>query len=237
MKNRKVCFVTGAAEGLGLFLTEGLLENGYQVAAIFPEKDAGKKSGPTPLMLHSMGFCPGENLLTLTVDLTNENNVQKAIQQTIRRFGRIDLVVNAAGYHPFEKVSGFSDAVKRNFEEQLFGGFYVLRQVAPYLRDQGSGHIFTFPFNVTFTPGFTSTTDAAIYSTIYTATQLAVENLSGELTGELKTRGIRFTTAYPERPGTGHPEPDLYSWDLYSWVFQKIKAVQLNTRSRKVYNS
>ncbi|MHA4810133.1 SDR family NAD(P)-dependent oxidoreductase [Flavitalea flava] len=220
MKNSKVCLITGADEGPGLFLTERLLEKGYQVAAICQGR-----------------FLSGRDLLLLSADLTNENDVQKAIRQTFRRFGKIDIVVNAAGYRPFEKESGsclctFSDkAVSENFEEQLFGSFHVLRQIMPLLKKQGSGHIFSFPDS--------SRISSIADTVIYTATRLAIESLSSKLIRELKTLGIRFTLLDAERSGPGYDrqhfsEPDRHKKDLYKWIFQKMEAVQLNPITRNI---
>ena len=85
----KVWYVTGASQGLGLTLVKKLLERGCRVAAT--SRDARALS-------HAVGLIDEERFLSLAVDLNNADSIQESIQQTLSMFGRVDVVVNNAGY-------------------------------------------------------------------------------------------------------------------------------------------
>src|SRR5688500_5832628 len=111
MKN-KIWFVTGASKGLGLVLVQKLLKEGYQVAATSRkrsdlEKAVGNKSN---------------DFLSLQVDLVNEGSVEKAIAETVKHFGGLDVVVNNAGFGMAGALEELSDAeVRLNFDVNVFG--------------------------------------------------------------------------------------------------------------------
>ena len=89
MNNSKVWFVTGASQGLGLILVKKLLENDYRVAAT--SRDAHTLS-------EAVGLIDKDRFLPLAVDLNNLDCIDESIQKTLATFGRIDVVVNNAGY-------------------------------------------------------------------------------------------------------------------------------------------
>src|SRR5207344_2801362 len=89
MGNLKVWYVTGASQGLGLILIKKLLENGYRVAA---------SSRNVHTLNHAVGLIDKDRFLPLAVDLNNLDSIEDSIQQTLSTFGRIDVVVNNAGY-------------------------------------------------------------------------------------------------------------------------------------------
>jgi NAD(P)-dependent dehydrogenase (short-subunit alcohol dehydrogenase family) len=180
MKN-KIWFVTGASKGLGLVIVQKLLKEGYQVAAtsrnrVELEKAVGVKSN---------------EFLPLQVDLVNESSVQKAIAETVTHFGRLDVIVNNAGYGTVGALEELSDAeVRKNFDVNVFGLLNVTRQALPYLRKQQSGHIFNISSVAGFTglfPGFG----------IYCATKFAVTGLTESLNEEIKDFGIHATIVAP----------------------------------------
>src|SRR5688572_17188236 len=130
MKN-KVWFVTGASKGLGLSLVKKLLSEGYLVAATSRNRaDLEKAIDAGP-----------ENFLPLVVDLKNEASIEKAIKATVDHFGKIDVVVNNAGYGLAGALEELSDSEAReNFDINVFGSLNVIRKSLPYLRKQKSGH-------------------------------------------------------------------------------------------------
>lgn len=181
MENRKVWFVTGASKGLGLALVQKLLTNGYAVAAT--SRSVGE-------LKSAVGYT-GDAFLPLAVSLTDENSVKEAIAATIAKFGRIDVVVNNAGYGLAGSLEELSDAESRaNFDVNVFGTLHVIRAVMPHLRAQQSGHILNISsiagFNGAF-PGFG----------IYCATKFAVSGLSESLAAEVADFGIKVTAVEP----------------------------------------
>lgn len=178
-----VWFVTGASKGLGLTLIGQLLAQGHRVAATSRNiGDLQKAVGPI-----------GTNsvFLPLAVDLVAESSVEAAVKATIEQFGRIDVVVNNAGYGQVGSLEELSDAEARaNFDINVFGSLNVIRHVLPHLRNQRSGHIMNLSsiggFYGEF-PGFG----------IYCATKFAVEGFSESLSAEVKPFGIKVTIVEP----------------------------------------
>lgn len=180
MSNQKVWFVTGASKGLGLSLVKQLLVQGFKVAA-------------TSRKLADLTAAVGtsENFLPLAVDLTSDANVGEAIDQTVNHFGRIDVVVNNAGYGVLGALEELSDEeVRDNFTVNVFGSLNVIRKAMPYLRVQGSGHV----FNISSIGGYSS---AFPGWGIYCATKFAVQGFTGSLAEESKPLGINVTGVYP----------------------------------------
>lgn len=182
MENQKVWFVTGASKGLGLTLIKQLLAQGNLVAATsrsIEELNAG------------VGATAAENYLPLSVDLRDEESVGQAVEKTISQFGRIDFVVNNAGYGLTGSLEELSDQEARgNFDINVFGSLNVIRKVMPHLRAQQSGHVFNISSIGGFTgyfPGFG----------IYCATKFAVQGFTEALAAEVKSFGIYATIVSP----------------------------------------
>lgn len=177
----KVWYVTGASQGLGLALVKKLLEEGYRVAATTRNVEELKKS-----------ITAGdESFLALKVSLTDENSVSKSIAETVAHFGRIDVVVNNAGYGIAGALEELTDAEARaNFDINVFGSLNVIRHAMPYLRQQQSGHI----FNIASVGGFTG---AFPGFGIYCATKFAVHGFTESLAYEIKEFGVHATVVMP----------------------------------------
>ena len=190
MKN-KVWFVTGASKGLGLSLVKQLLEQGYRVAATSRKQaDLEKAVGAH------------DNFLALATDLTNEESVHAAVAATVAKFGTVDVVVNNAGYGLSGGVEEITDAeVRENFNVNVFGSLNVIRQSMPYLRAQGSGHI----FNISSIGGFTGSFPGW---GIYCATKFAVHGFTESLAIEAKDFGINVTVVSPGYFRTNFLESD-----------------------------
>ena len=177
---KKVWFITGASKGFGLLLVKQLLEKGQAVAA-------------TSRSLHDLQqlIAPNENFLPLEMDLVNEANVKLAIDKTIATFGRIDTVVNNAGYGLLGALEELTDAeARQNFDVNVFGSLNVIRQALPHLRQQQSGHI----FNISSIGGYTG--DFPGFG-IYCATKFAVIGFTEALAAETKAFGIKVTAVLP----------------------------------------
>jgi NAD(P)-dependent dehydrogenase (short-subunit alcohol dehydrogenase family) len=178
--SNKVWFVTGASKGLGLTLAKKLLTAGYKVAA-------------TSRTVAALNDAVGthENFLPLEVSLTDEKSVEKAIADTLQKFGQIDVVVNNAGYGQFGTLEEVTDNESRqNFDINVFGSLNVIRAVMPHLRAQRSGRI----FNIASIGGFVG--NFAGWG-IYCATKFAVAGFTESLAAEAKGLNIYATVVYP----------------------------------------
>jgi len=195
MENKKVWFVTGASKGLGLTLVIQLLSEGYKVAATSRTidsltKEAGESSA---------------NFLPLEMDLISQESVKKAIDETVKKFGTIDVVVNNAGYGQFGTLEEISDQTARgNFDINVFGSLNVIRYAMPYLRANHSGHI----FNISSIGGFTG--NFAGWG-IYAATKFAVAGFTEALSAEIKSFGVTATVVYPGYFRTNFLASDSFS--------------------------
>lgn len=177
----KVWFITGASKGLGLSLVKKLLARGNKVAATSRFLPALKRAVNNDT----------DNFLPMEVDLSNESNIKAAIKKTVDRFGRLDVVVNNAGFGQFGTIEELTDKETRaNFEVNVFGMLNVIRNALPQMRSQHSGHI----FNLSSIGGFVSNNSGW---GVYSATKFAVAGLSEALQSDVKAFGIKVTVVYP----------------------------------------
>ncbi|RYU91941.1 SDR family NAD(P)-dependent oxidoreductase [Mucilaginibacter terrigena] len=178
--NTKTWFITGASKGLGLSLVKQLLAAGQNVAA-------------TSRHLANLVIAVGstaDNFLPIEVDLTNEDSVGCALHQTKKTFGRIDVVINNAGYGIGGSIEELTDKETRDsFDVNVFGTINVIRMVMPYMRYQQSGHI----INIASIAGIAGNTGWAVYS----ATKFSVVGLSEVLAQDVKSFGIKVTIVAP----------------------------------------
>jgi NAD(P)-dependent dehydrogenase (short-subunit alcohol dehydrogenase family) len=178
---KKVWFVTGASQGLGLSLVKELLKQGHLVAATSRNREDLEKA----VDAHHDVFLP------LTADIVNETSVEKAIKATVDYFGAVDVVVNNAGYGLVGALEELSDAeARKNFDVNVFGSLNVIRKVLPYMRKQRSGHI----FNISSIGGFTGLFPGF---GIYCATKFAIQGLTESLSVEAASFGIKATIVSP----------------------------------------
>jgi len=137
MDNQKVWFITGASQGLGPSLVKQALEKGDRVVAVLPALTGNEEDST--------------NFLSLAPDLNDEIDVELAVDQAIDRFGRLDVIVNNAGYRSAGMTEEWTQEEEReNFFTNIFGALNVIQQALPQLREQGSGHI----INISSIPGF-----------------------------------------------------------------------------------
>ncbi len=210
MNTQKTWFVTGASKGLGLSLVNQLLNKGYNVAATSRSiTDLTKVVGEHP------------NFLPLSVNIKAEDSVADAIGQTISRFGKIDVVVNNAGYGLTGSLEELSDEEAReNFDVNVFGSLNVIRAVMPHLRAQQSGHI----FNVSSIGGFTGNFPGF---GIYCATKFAVQGFTESLGAEVKSFGVKATIVSPGYFRTNFLMPDSLSTPKNEiQEYKEVRAVQ-----------
>ncbi|HEV7379199.1 MAG TPA: SDR family oxidoreductase [Dyadobacter sp.] len=181
METKKVWLVTGASKGLGLSLVKKLLEQGHHVAATSRNEQSLTKAVGAGLD----GFLP------LQLDITDAASVKTTIEKVVAHFGKIDVVVNNAGYGQLGTLEELSDdEARENFDVNVFGPLNVIRNVMPYLRSQKSGHI----FNIASVGGFLG--NFAGWG-IYCSTKFAMAGFSESLAEESKEFGVHVTLVYP----------------------------------------
>jgi NADP-dependent 3-hydroxy acid dehydrogenase YdfG len=176
--SNKVWMITGAPRGLGAQMSKAVLASGDALIA------TARKRGT----LEYLG--EHEHLLKLEMDVTDEQQVKRAVKESLKRFTRIDVIVNNAGYGLMDAVEECSSSEVRNiFSTNVFGLLNVIRAVLPAMRSQHSGHI----INLSSTVGFS----AALACGIYSSTKFAVEGVSEALYAELLPLGIHVTVVEP----------------------------------------
>lgn len=181
MSTEKVWFVTGGSKGLGLSLVKKLLESGYKVAAT-------SRNGKT--LTDAVGPSLQGNFLPLEVDLTNSTSIKTAIAATVEHFGRIDVLVNNAGYGIGGAVEELNEKeVYSSFEINVFAVIKTMQAAMPYFRKQKSGNI----INISSIAGFAAATGWAMYA----ATKYAVMGLSEIMAEDVKELGIKVTVVAP----------------------------------------
>ncbi|TRO38274.1 SDR family oxidoreductase [Pseudomonas putida] len=192
MNHEKVWFVTGASKGLGLILCKQLLAAGAMVAATSRDKIA----------LETAVDVKSEHFLPLVADLGSEDSVRQAVQKTLEQFGRIDVVVNNAGFGQIGTLEELTDSeVKKSFEINVFGMLNVIRNVMPHLRSQKHGHIINISSMAGiqgYIPGWG----------VYCAAKFAVAGMTEALAAEVGDFNINVTLVYP-----GHMRTNFLSSD------------------------
>ncbi|MGH9475687.1 MAG: SDR family NAD(P)-dependent oxidoreductase [Terriglobales bacterium] len=184
--NSKVWFITGASRGFGRIWAEAALKRGDKVTAT-----ARRLEDVEGLEKHF-----GNAVLPLALDVTDSQQVSRVVQQAHQHFGRLDVLVNNAGYSLVAGVEEASDEQIRNlFDANYLGVVRVLRAALPLLRTQGSGHI----LGVSSGLGIT----ALPLIGFYCATKWAVEALHESLAQEVRPFGIKVTLIEPGAYATG----------------------------------
>jgi len=180
MNNTKTWFVTGTSQGIGLELVKKVLAAGDNVVA------ASRSSISSILDLEA----DSGRFLPIQMDLKNEESIVKGVLKAIEKFGRIDVLVNNAGYGLLGGIEESSkEEVQDNFDVNVFGLLSVTRAVLPFMRKANSGHI----FNISSVFGLIAGAGWGIYC----ATKFAVEGLSEALAQEVQPFGIQVTIIEP----------------------------------------
>ncbi|WP_183565658.1 oxidoreductase [Mucilaginibacter sp. SP1R1] len=128
----KIWFITGSSRGLGRSLTEAVLAKGDKVAA----------TARNPEQLKDLADQYPDQLYPMQLDVTNKEQITAAVESTIKHFGRIDVLVNNAGFGIIGAAEAFTDdQVRSQLETNLYAPIEITRVVLPYMRKQRSGHI------------------------------------------------------------------------------------------------
>lgn len=199
---KKVWMITGASRGFGRAFALAALAAGDQVVAT--GRDAAQVSA-------AMG-CASPDLLTLTLDVTVESQAQAAAEAALARFGRIDVLINNAGYALLGALEECSmQELEAQFRTNVFGLFAVTQAVLPAMRQQGAGHI----INLSSMAGFEGWPGSSAYS----ASKFAVEGLTESLAVEVAPFGIHVTMLEP-----GYFRTDLLSDASLSLAARELAA-------------
>jgi NAD(P)-dependent dehydrogenase (short-subunit alcohol dehydrogenase family) len=176
----KVWFITGSSKGFGRIWAEAALARGDQVAA----------TARDPRTLDELVQRHGDAVLPLRLDVTDKAAVDAAVAAAHERFGRLDVVVNNAGYGLFGAVEEVSEAQARaQIETNLFGALWVTQAALPILREQGSGHI----IQVSSIGGVNAFPTLGLYH----ASKWGLEGFSQALAQEVADFGIKVTIVEP----------------------------------------
>ncbi|NUR97617.1 MAG: SDR family NAD(P)-dependent oxidoreductase, partial [Kribbellaceae bacterium] len=183
-------FITGANRGFGYEIAKTALAAG----------DAVVSTARNPQQAAEALGDHGDRLLTARLDVTDPVSIEQAVAEAVDRFGRIDVLVNNAGYGQlgvFEELT--PEQIQRQFDTNVFGVFDVTRAVLPILRAQRSGRIIT----IASISGITSGAGSSMYS----ATKFAVTGWSEGLAEELAPLGIHVTVVHPGMFSTDFLDP------------------------------
>jgi NAD(P)-dependent dehydrogenase (short-subunit alcohol dehydrogenase family) len=181
MADPKVWFITGCSKGFGRIWAEAALERGDKVAAT--ARDAST--------LEPLAEKYGDSVLTLALDVQDIEADFAAVQRAQEKFGRLDVVVNNAGYGLFGTVEEVSPEQARDqIETNVFGALWVTKAALPIMREQGSGHI----VQVSSIGGVTAFPGIGLYH----ASKWALEAFSQSLSLEVADFGIDVTLVEPQ---------------------------------------
>ncbi|GAA1048519.1 SDR family oxidoreductase [Arthrobacter russicus] len=180
MTTQKVWFITGTSRGFGREWAIAALDRGDRVAAT--ARDASS--------LADLVQQYGELILPIQLEVTDREAVFAAVARAEAHFGRLDVVVNNAGFGQFGFVEELSEAeVRAQIETNLFGALWVTQAALPYLREQGSGHI----IQVSSIGGISAFPLVGVYH----ASKWALEGISQSLAQEVAGFGIKVTLVEP----------------------------------------
>ncbi|MEV4219563.1 SDR family NAD(P)-dependent oxidoreductase [Nonomuraea sp. NPDC049725] len=176
----KVWFITGTSRGLGREFAEAALSRGDRVAA----------AARDPRSLEALVDAHGDAVLPLALDVTDRAAVFESVRRAQERFGRLDVIVNNAGYAQIGAVEELTERELRDqMETNLFGAVWVVQAALPYLREQRSGHI----VQLSSAAGLI----AMPLGGAYHASKWALEGLNEALAGEVAGFGVKVTVIEP----------------------------------------
>ncbi len=197
----KVWFITGAGSGIGAGTAKAALKASDRVVA------TGRNVQKVRDALREVA---GDDLYVLPLDVSDEAQVTMAVDQAVKKFGRIDVVLNTAGYSllgNFEELG--TQEIERQFATNFWGVLYVMRATLPVMRKQRSGHI----INMSSVAGVVGLKHCSAYG----ASKFAVEGLSLSVVEEIEKFGIKVTVVEP-----GFFRTDLLAETNVKWPSKRI---------------
>lgn len=181
MADSKVWFITGSSKGFGRIWAEAALERDDKVAAT--ARDAST--------LAPLAEKYGDDVLALALDVQDMEADFAAVEAAQEKFGRLDVVVNNAGYGLFGTIEEVSaEQARDQIETNVFGALWVTKAALPIMREQGSGHV----IQVSSIGGVTAFAGIGLYH----ASKWALEGFSQSLAQEVASFGIKVTLVEPQ---------------------------------------
>lgn len=207
----KVWFITGSSRGFGRVWTEAALKRGDKVAA-------------TARRLESIADLKDkykDNVLTLELDVTKPEQVNKAVAEAYNHFGKLDIVLNNAGYSLVGTIEeANAEDVRAMYETNVFGPLAVIQAALPLLRKQGYGHIM----------GTSSNLGHVVLPVIgyYCSSKWAFEAIYESLALEVKEFGIKVTIIEPGAYATEFGSQESLKFSNTLEVYTDFKAKFMN---------
>jgi NAD(P)-dependent dehydrogenase (short-subunit alcohol dehydrogenase family) len=209
----KVWFITGTSKGFGHIWAAAALERGDRVAATARDIDT----------LSGLVEQYGDAILPIALDVTDKAAIDAAVTRAHDRFGRLDVVVNNAGYGLFGTIEEIDEAQARaQMETNLFGPLWVTKAALPYLREQGSGHI----IQVSSIGGVQAFPTLGLYH----ASKWALEAFSQSLAAEVRDFGIKVTIVEPTGYTTDWAGPSSVQAEHIA-AYDGVRAQREQTRA------
>lgn len=213
----KVWFITGASRGFGRVWAEAALKRGDKVAATARKLES----------IDALNQQFGDNVLTLELDVTNEAQAKDAVQKAYDHFGKLDIVLNNAGYSLVGTIEeAKASDVKAMYDTNIFGALAVIQAALPLLRQQGYGHIIGTSSNL----GHVTLPVIGYYA----SSKWAFEAIHESLALEVKDFGIKVTIIEPGAYATefGSPQSlrfasgiDIYD-EFKNSFFQRLQHME-----------
>jgi NADP-dependent 3-hydroxy acid dehydrogenase YdfG len=203
----KIWFITGASRGFGRVWTEAALKRGDKVAA----------TARRLASIADLNEKYGENVLTLELDVTDPEQVKRVVTQAHDHFGRLDIVLNNAGYSLVGTIEEASaEEVQALYETNIFGPLSVIKAALPLLRKQGHGHILGTSSNLGHV-----TLPVIGY---YCSSKWAFEAIHESLAAEVKPFGIKVTIIEPGAYATEFGSQESLKFSSGLDVYTDFKA-------------
>lgn len=178
----KTVLITGASTGIGLATAQHLAESGYHVCATARDPSKAQE-------LQELSKRVG-NLFILPLDVNNKASIQEAVKTMVRRLGRIDVLINNAGFGIYGPTETLTDGeIEAVFKTNVFATIWVIRAVLPFMIAQKEGRI----INLSSIAGVVPSTNMPVYS----AAKFAIESLSTTFNTHLAAFNIRTIVIQP----------------------------------------
>ncbi len=207
----RTVFITGASSGIGRETAKVFIQNGWNVIATMRRPELEKE-------LNTM-----QNVLVTSCDVTSTDSISKAVKEGINRFGKIDALINNAGYYSLGVLEAASEEqIKRQIDTNLLGLTNTTKEIIPYFRKQKSGVI----VNISSIAGKISVP----LQSLYHATKWGVEGFSESLQYELKPFNIKVKIIEP-----GVIKTDFYGRSMT--ILENDLDAEYKDYSNKVINN
>ena len=220
---KKTIFITGASTGIGKATAKHFHEKGWNVIATMRKPEDEKE------------LTENENLKIMALDVENKENIKSAIQSGIAHFGKIDVLLNNAGYGAYGPVeAGTDEEIRRQYNVNFFGVIDCIKEMLPHFKEKKEGTI----INITSVGGLMTLPLFGIYN----SSKFALEGLSEGLWYDLRPFGINVKVVEPGGIKTDFSGRSLNMFDIsqfpeYEEYSKSIRARFTNPEYRKNYGT